>query len=239
MKQLYIEAALPKIGDRAELTSTDRHRIRRVLRIEQGQSIVLADGRGGRVQCAWEKGDAVASERVSAEPRRGPYIELGAAVLKGKRWEWMIEKSVEVGVDRIVPLWTEHVVSRVPDSKLPDRLDRWRTIAIEAFEQCGRPWLPEIAAPMSCTAWLEATGQEVLACCDESSDGPQLAAFVRAQASLERIRLLVGPEGGLSTRELALAVEHNGRCVRLSEHVLRAETAAIAAVLAIRSASES
>ncbi len=140
MKQLYIETPLPGVGERAALTTADLHRLRRVLRIEEGQELHLADGRGGRVHCKWEKGAAVGRETARRQPRPGRHIELGAAVLKGKRWEWMVEKCVEVGVDRIVPLWTEHVVSRVPDSKLHNRLERWRTIAIEAFEQCGRLW---------------------------------------------------------------------------------------------------
>jgi len=235
MKQLFIETPLPGVGERAALTTADLHRLRRVLRIEEGQQVHLADGRGGRVHCTWEKGAAVGRETAQRQPRPGRHIELGAAVLKGKRWEWMIEKCVEVGVDRIVPLWTEHVVSRVPDSKLHNRLERWRTIAIEAFEQCGRLWLPEVDAPMTCDAWLKRPCDGLTVCCDESSDGPELGAWLREQPGNKPIRLLVGPEGGLSTDELARAIEHGGQCVRLSDQVLRAETAAIAAILAVRS----
>ena len=236
MKQLYVGTPLPNVGDRAALTTATRHRLRRVLRIEEGQEFDLADGLGGRVRCTWRGGAAVAREVAEPQPRPGPFVELGAAVLKGKRWEWMIEKCVEVGVDRIVPLWTEHVVSRVPDSKLEERLERWRTIAIEAFEQCGRVWLPEVDAPMTCGDWLERPCDGRLACCHESSDGPELGAWMRGHPGGDPIRLLVGPEGGLSEREVAMAIEHHARCVRLSEQVLRAETVAIAAVLAIRSA---
>lgn len=212
-----------------------RHRLERVLRLPRGATLTLADGHGRTQQVRWEGQQFVAIAEVLVRPLDRPWLELGAGVLKGERWEWLVEKCSEVGVQRIVPLHLDHGVVRIDPGKAADKVARWQAIASEAFEQCGRADLPEVAALSTLSAWLATCGDKTLCVCDERGSALALTAAV-VQGGQRPVALLIGPEGGLSQAERAQAEAAGAVRVTLGGDVLRAETAAIVAVAMARSA---
>ena len=210
------------------------HQIGKVLRLRPGNTIVVLDGRGS----AWmAELRAVSRDRVTVvlgdaapcppEPR--VQVDLFAAVLKGDRQDWLIQKAVELGVARIHPLLCDRSVVR-PGS---EKVVRWQRIAQEAAEQCERAVVPVVAAPipLSHATWADATALV----CTERQGKPLLAALPPAPA----LALLIGPEGGWAGDEVEFLLDRGALAVSLGPRILRAETAALAALAAIMAARHS
>jgi len=204
------------------------HQISRVLRLRSGDRIVVLDGRGAAWEAALSEvrngAVVVRCERPAAcatEPSRA--VTLFAAVLKGDRQEWMVQKAVELGVARIQPILTAHGVAR-PGA---DKAERWRRIAQEAAEQCERAIVPPIAdpIPVSATRW---PGLALI--CTERGGMPLKAAITSTD---EALAVFIGPEGGWEAAELALLLEKGAIAASLGPRILRAETAALAALAMI------
>jgi 16S rRNA (uracil1498-N3)-methyltransferase len=212
--------------NRAVLTGENARHLARVLRAQVGQEFDISTGervRRGRVV-------AVAAERVEfelgADLPAAPAlpIELLLAVFKFDRMEWALEKAVELGVARIVPVLAQRTEKHLALAA-PKRAERWRKLALEAAQQSRRVAPPEIAAPEKLEAALGGGAGIVLA---ETEDEVSLKqALARAARPLQ---LAVGPEGGWTEGELALFREHGWQAASLGTSVLRAETAAIAAL---------
>ena len=196
--------------DAPVLAGDDRHHLERVLRLRSGDLLTVGDGAGRWRPCRF--GDLVEPVGdVVAVAAPGSDLAVGFAVLKGGRSETIVQKLTELGVDRIVPFVAERSVVRWDEVKTARLVERWRRVAREAVMQCRRLWLPQVE-PVRAFGDLDLT-KAVLAV----SEGRTLAAgesFV-----------LVGPEGGWADAELAAADRH----VCLGPHIMRAETAAIAA----------
>jgi 16S rRNA (uracil1498-N3)-methyltransferase len=151
-------------------------------------------------------------------------LVLYQALIRPNRFEWLIEKATEVGVERIVPLVSAHSAVR-PEEIGAGRIERWRRIGVEASEQCGRRTVPAIATPLPFSAALSsACGRRVLAW--EGLRGESVAATLPA-AGEEPVALFVGPEGGWSEPEVEAARAAGAELLGLGANVLRAETAAV------------
>ena len=196
--------------DDPALNDSDRHHLERVLRVRSGDVLTVGDGAGRWRECRMGAVLEPVSE-VMFEPAPEPEVTVGFAVLKGGRSEYVVQKLTELGVDRILPFVAERSVVRLDPSRADKWLERWRRVAREAVMQCRRRWLPNIE-PMRDFRDLEWAGV-VLA-----------VGGARAAAPGEHC-VLVGPEGGWTQQELAAVPDHVG----LGPHVLRAETAAVAA----------
>ena len=196
--------------DAPELAGEDRHHLERVLRLRPGDALTVGDGAGRWRQCRFgERIEPVAEVvRVDAPD---PEVAVGFAVLKGGRSETVVQKLTELGVDRIVPFVAERSVVRWDEAKTGRLAQRWRRVAREAVMQCRRLWLPRVE-PVRAFGELD-LARAVLAV----SAGRPLAAGENF--------VLIGPEGGWTEAETAAVPRH----VVLGPHVLRAETAAIAA----------
>jgi 16S rRNA (uracil1498-N3)-methyltransferase len=236
MRQLHHPLPEGPIPAELDVDREVRHRLERVLRLPLGSLLTLADGTGRRVQVRWHG----AHFRVEAAPTqaqaRPTHIELAVGLIKGERWDWLIEKATEVGVDRIVPLQLEHCVVRVDAAKAVDKTARWQAIATEAFEQCGRDRLPEVSAPQRLEAWLDTLAGVTLAVCDERGAPTPLLAL--AGKHPQRLVILVGPEGGLTESERQRVLAAGAVPVTLGRDVLRAETAALVAVALARQGAD-
>lgn len=231
MKQLLVGLPAGPLPDRLEVDATTRRRLERVLRLAPGTILRLADGTGRRVQARW-LGDAfqpVAEPEHAYEP--GPELELAVGLIKGERWDWLIEKAVELGVASVAPLQLRHCVVRVGPEDTA-KVARWQSIAAEAFEQCGRPTLPTVRPPARLDRWLE--GRQGLVLVADERPGARPLAEILKQSLPARLSLVVGPEGGLEESERQLLARHGVTFVNLSENVLRAETAALAAAVIVR-----
>ena len=196
--------------DAPELAREDRHHLERVLRLRSGDPVTVGDGAGRWRPCRFgDRVEPVGDVVSVAAP--SPELAVGFAVLKGGRSETIVQKLTELGVDRIVPFVAERSVVRWDEVKAARLAERWRRVAREAVMQCRRPWLPQVE-PVRVFGDLDLGGAALAV-----SEGRTLAAAENF--------VLVGPEGGWTEGELAAADRH----VCLGPHIMRAETAAIAA----------
>lgn len=199
--------------DEPRLRDEDRHHLERVLRVRTGESIVVSDGAGRwrEARLLGAGGLELVGEARSVE-RPSPSITIAFAVTKGERPELAVQKLTELGADRIVPFAAARSVARWDGDRAAKHVERLRRIAREAAMQSRRAWLPEVADAVS---FAEAT----------ALPGASIADVDGAPPTLARPTVLVGPEGGWSEEERSCGLA----AVALGPHVLRAETAAMAA----------
>jgi len=237
----------PAAGAEIELPAEIAHQVRDVLRLTAGDSIRLLDGRGGEyaaaiVEVARRRVVVRPGEREEARGAEPPArVVLCQGILKAAKFELVLQKCTELGVAAFVPLLTERTVAAADEVGEAKRR-RWRMIAAEAVEQCGGSRLPELGAPRALARALAETpaGGVALFPWEEARGTTVRAALAEAVAAaggvgrVPEVRLFVGPEGGFSAGEAALAERSGARPVTLGPRILRAETAAIvAAALAL------
>jgi len=208
-----------------------------VLRVEVGQRYELSDNRNvflAEVESA-RKTDVVFKtlEKMPLEPER-VRIVLYAAIVKFDHFEWMIEKTTELGVTEIVPVIAVRT-ERGLDRAAEKRQERWRRIALEASQQSRRAHLPEIAdaVPFKEILNAEATRRYVL---DETGGEPLASSLPSDRSAEDSIALLVGPEGGWADPEREQFIAAGWTRVSMGPLILRAETAAMAAVSVVSGA---
>ncbi len=221
--RLFVEAGL-EAGHAVPLADAQHHYLARVMRLKQGDAVALFNGRDGEWLAHLDGGGAVA-RRCLRDQGLEPDIWLVFAPMKKDRLRFLVEKATELGVSALVPAMTEHTSAPAP------RIAKLRDWAIEAAEQCGRLSVPDCSAPQAMAAILETWDEaRCLILCDETGGGkPAMAVFARgAQAPAA---LLVGPEGGFSGGERDLIGQVPvSVAVGLGPRILRAETAAVAAL---------
>lgn len=219
------------------VTGEAAHHLHRVLRLERGDPCTLFDG-AGRVATAlvdgWTHG-ALELRLTSIRdlpPLPGPTLELIVAVLKADKLDWVVQKLTELGVDRIVPVHTARSVARPKADSAARRQERIGRILREAARQCGRAHLPRLdpIRPLGeALAETDAPGELRLFCWEEAPLEARLGTLLEGALDAPRLRILIGPEGGLTAEEASLATAHGFLPASLGTLILRAETAAIAA----------
>lgn len=210
------------------------HHLCRVLRLTEGDRFYALDGRGtlyhvtlSAVSKDRAEGVVTASQPAGGEPPIP--ITLVAAIPKGERWEWILQKATELGVSRILPLMTARTVVRIDSRKAADKQARWQKIVQEAAEQCERGRVPEVLPVLAWDAFLARTELReglFLACLERA--GEPVPRVLEASPRPEAITVLVGPEGGFTPQETEQALEAGARGVSLGSRILRAETASLA-----------
>lgn len=222
------------LGRQAQITlpsGTSRHLIQ-VLRLRSGDELTLFNGDGhdfpGRVLIP-ARGAAQVEVYAQTEPEPRPTlaVHLGIGVSKGERMDLVIQKTVELGVTRISPLFTKRSLVRLDGGRLEKRQQHWQGVLVAACEQSGRRRLPVLAAATSLGHWL-AKGHPCPLLLDHRSPKP-LPALPDPAGELT---LLAGPEGGLAPDERTQAKDAGFTPVRLGPRVLRTETAPLAALAA-------
>jgi 16S rRNA (uracil1498-N3)-methyltransferase len=218
----------PISGGRATLFGTEAHHLSHVLRARPGEKVTLFDGSGDEFSARIESIGRSAVEleileRQSVSREARVRLTLAVALPKGERQRWLVEKAVELGVAKIIPLTTKRGVAQ-PTASAIERLSR---SVIEASKQCGRNRLMEIGAPREWTelAVADAEATRLLA----HPGGIPLHEAVAPIAGLDqRIVAAIGPEGGFTDEEVNQGVTAGWRLVDLGPRILRVETAAIA-----------
>jgi len=213
-----------------------------VLRLAVGDDVCLFDGSGNEFRArldAINKRDAAASLTDATQPdTEARYaITLAQGIAGGDKMDWLIEKAVELGVNAVAPLQTERAVVRLSGERAAKRVQHWQALVQAACEQCGRARVPVVAPVATLREWL-AAGQ--------SNDAPRVLLSPRGTQSLTQwavqsrtriegsgIVLLIGPEGGLSPDEEALAEAAGFLPLTLGRRILRTESAALVAVSAL------
>ena len=195
------------------LDDDDAHHLTRVLRLRAGQKVSVSDGRGAWRICEWRDGLLVSVGDVSVMNAPTDVLTVALSPVKGDRTDWAIEKLVEVGIDRIVVLApVERSVVRWDDTKSLANIERFRRISRAAAAQCRRVFLPMVEGPVPLSDVVAGTNVAIA----EPGGSPVLDGVTT---------IVVGPEGGFTEGEVALA----GATVDLGPTVLRADTAAVVA----------
>ncbi|HTL11862.1 MAG TPA: RsmE family RNA methyltransferase [Bdellovibrionota bacterium] len=235
MQPRFLVDRLPAPGKPATLDEGEAHHARKVLRLGPGDRVMALDGQGG---AAWAEVLPGKEMRLGfVEPARGLVhdevapLTLEMAVIKADPYEWAIEKCVEMGVRRFVPLLTDRTVVKT-GAKGPETFQRkWQKLADQALKQCGRLHRMTVEAPVELGVHLAreaATASEPRIWCDEATAGDAAAPHLASLSLPSGARIAIGPEGGWSEGERTLlgAGAHHHR-VRLGPLVLRADTAAL------------
>ena len=232
--RLFVDAPL-EAGGTVALERAQAHYLSHVLRLTSGDSVLVFNGRDGEWSAILEGGGKRTSLVVDAKTRQQTVVadlHYLFAPLKAARLDYMVQKAVEMGVSRLAPVLTRHgQVTRV-------NLERMRANAIEAAEQCGILALPEIAEPMPLSRYLaDRDPARLLVFCDEEAVAANPAAALAKASAPNGLAVLVGPEGGFAEDERAALVKQPN-VVRLSlgPRILRADTAAVAALAVVQTA---
>ncbi|QTH72431.1 16S rRNA (uracil(1498)-N(3))-methyltransferase [Pseudoalteromonas xiamenensis] len=209
--------------------------IGRVLRMREGDKVSLFNGEGGEYLATLTE---VGKKTVTATPYEfvdrcveSPLrIHLGQGISRGDKMDFTIQKSVELGITEITPLFTERRGVKLSGDRLEKKHQQWQKIAIAAAEQSGRNSVPVVHFPKEINVWLK-----------EQSDELKLTLHPRAEHSIKTlpapthgVRFLVGPEGGFTDNEMHLTQEQGFVDVRLGPRVLRTETAALTVLSALQ-----
>jgi 16S rRNA (uracil1498-N3)-methyltransferase len=227
-------------GTQTDLPERVAHHAVRVLRLRQGDGLTLFNGAGGEyaariVGCERARVLVEVLERRDTERESPLSITLVQALQAGERMDLTVQKAVELGVDRIVPVISRRSVVRLSDQRAARRLEHWRGIVTASCEQCGRNRLPEVVdsgGPRT-LAGASRRRRAFYACCWRRSASYSLAMLSGPSAD-GHIELLVGAEGGLAPEEVRLAALAGFLSVRLGPRILRTETAGLAALAAIQ-----
>jgi 16S rRNA (uracil1498-N3)-methyltransferase len=221
----------------AEIAGEEARHLTRVLRVEVGQRYEISDNCGvylAEIETA--RKEHVIFRTLEKLPVIEPPVQmiLCAAIVKFDHFEWMIEKATELGVTRIVPMVSVRT-ERGLDRAAPKRLERWRRIGLEASQQSRRAHLPEIDEP---AAWREALGIAAAYryALDENTTRPLPTAFPAERRAEDSVALLIGPEGGWTEEERCEFIAAGWAPVSLGPSILRAETAALAALAVVSAA---
>jgi 16S rRNA (uracil1498-N3)-methyltransferase len=216
----------PIEGDRATLVGAEAHHLADVMRMRRGDEVTLFDGSGfeftARIDEISKREVRLAVLARLAADRESPRdVTFCCSLPRGDRQRWLIEKAVELGVRRFVPLRTARGVVQ-PDAGVCERL---RRTVIEASKQCGRNRLMEVTEPCGMPPRTDLLPPEALKLF--AHPGSELA-IADAVATSAAIAVLIGPEGGFADEEAAAAIAANWRPVNLGPRILRIETAALA-----------
>ncbi|RRN04553.1 16S rRNA (uracil(1498)-N(3))-methyltransferase [Bibersteinia trehalosi] len=218
------------------LSDDAANHVGRVLRMGEGAELILFDGSNhifnATIQTISKKYIEVIIHHSQFDDRESPLpIHLGQVISRGDRMEFTIQKSVELGVTTITPLWSERCGVKLDGERQDKKLQQWQKIAISACEQCGRNVIPEIRPIMKLSDW-----------CKEQDAMLKLNLHPRAKYTLkslpnmpkEGVRLLIGSEGGLSAEEISMTEQQGFTEVLLGKRILRTETASLATISALQ-----
>ncbi len=235
----------PITADRAVLAGPEAHHAIHVMRLSAGAELTLFDGSGSEFSARVERirhaqVELAVLSRAEVDRELPAVLTLGVALPKGDRQRWLVEKAVELGVARLVPLETARSVARPTEQALT----RLRRTVIEASKQCGRNRLLEIAPPQSWAEFLAAPCGDALRLFAHPNLPSTFGRGAGGEGGSSGARgdhpvfLAVGPEGGFTDEEVAAALSAGWRQVDLGPRILRIETAALALVAQIATAWE-
>lgn len=225
-----------RAGERLTLAPEEATHLAKVRRLRDGEEAFVLDGRGTEARALAvdaRRGVLEVGDIVRREESPGPALELGLALTRTGAFEDVLARAVELGITAFRPIETEHAVVRLDERKAAARHERWRRLAIERLKQCERLWLPEFHEPLPLAPLLEALSAAAVVPVGlverAGPDVPPLGGLARSLGAAPAC-LLVGPEGGWTAAEAALLAAPPCRPATLGSAILRAETAALAAV---------
>ena len=245
----FIVAPAASKSDIVTFDKDDSKHIIKVLRHKKGDIVFAFDGNGMQyeVELSFVDNDKISGKILKAfdpgtEPKTN--VILFQAVPKTDKMDWIVQKTVELGVSKIVPMFTEFSVINIKEKSIDSRIERWNRISREACKQSGRVVVPEVTAPvpyeMVLKQWKDISGgnlnnSSLAVFCYEKEGKKCLKDLLKCYniSCINTIGVFIGPEGGFSLNELQLATDCLITPVSLGKRILRAETASIAVLSAI------
>ncbi|MBM4138708.1 MAG: 16S rRNA (uracil(1498)-N(3))-methyltransferase [Nitrospira sp.] len=215
--------------------------LRDSLRVVAGETLWFGDGRGTRYrgEVTDTSKRAVTGrilEAIQEPARHSPRLILGQSLIKGEKMDWVIQKATELGISEIMPIDSQHSVVQIKPDRVDHQVTRWQRIALEAAQQSEQWRVPAITTPQSLSAFLKnRPGGIVTLMLIERRDGMSLQTVALPQEPTGCVLILIGPEGGWSKEEMALAKQEDIQPINLGTSILRAETAAIATISILQS----
>lgn len=227
--RVHVAADFPVGGDVLVPEGPAGHLVR-VLRLGKGDPVRLFDGQGREALAVLVEADrkrvVARIEAVENGGSESPLaVHLGQAVSKGERMDFAIQKSVELGVVAITPLYTEQGDVRLKGEREAKKLAHWQAVAVSACEQCGRATVPRIHPPIGLVDWLSARGEALRLVLHPGTGGN-----LEDREATTSAALLIGPEGGLSASEVDAALAAGFSPLSLGPRILRTETAPVVAL---------
>ncbi len=237
MNRFFVDGAF-EVGQRATLAGADARKLTAVLRAVAGDRVEILDGRSSRFMgivrdVGRDRVEVELAALLDEDQREGSLaITLAQGIPKGQKMDFVVEKAVELGVQRIVPLVSERTIAR-PEGR-DGKVERWRRLAKGAALQCGRARIPEITAPMDLDAVLAlGTAHDAVLMLWELAEPKPLREQLDEIGAGCRLLVIVGPEGGLSQREAEQARAAGAHLISLGRRILRTETAALVLTAAL------
>lgn len=217
------------------LPETAGHHVSRVLRMRIDDSLILFNGKGGEysanILSVQKSNVEVKVSSFSEIERESPIqIELAQGLSKGEKMDFTIQKAVELGVNKIVPLITSYSNVRQNEKQFEKKLDHWRKVITSACEQCGRNQIPELDDITKLIDWMPNNNSDLKIILDPEVN----SSLADLSNDIKSISLVIGPEGGLSSSEIQYLKNNGFMGIRLGPRILRTETAALAAVSALQ-----
>ena len=232
--RIFIDTELNENTTLALPDSSFQH-LCKVLRLKSDHPIRVFNGKGGQFNatlCDVEKRSAnIRIADFEALNNESPIqVTIGQTLSRGERMDYAIQKAVEAGVYAIQPLFSERCEVKLQDSRAEKRLQHWQQVAISATEQCGRGIVPIVCSPLELSDWIVNCNEMLKLTLHHHSAKP-IRQFERPTNN--RVCLLIGPEGGLSSDEVQLAENNGFNAISLGPRVLRTETAPVVALSVI------
>ena len=227
--RVYSDTVLA-VGAQAELDKGATKHLVAVLRVGLGDTITVFNGDGFNYLCSVieiTKSALSVSVTSKSDPGNESNLSttLGLAVSKGDRFEWAIKKATELGVTSIAPLLTQRVDVRLPPDRWAKKRSHWQQVVIAACEQSGRAFVPTVCDAQPVASWLSTLDADTRFVLD-----PRALGAAKPAKEPDNIALLIGPEGGLTDEEVALAKANDFIGLSIGPRIMRTETAPIAAL---------
>jgi 16S rRNA (uracil1498-N3)-methyltransferase len=238
MRRRRFHLSSPPEGSRAHLSGNEAHHLVRVLRARVGESIELMDGSGKVWKGAIAEINPGSVEvtdlsLVTSEPLPSKKIILIQSLCKSDRFEWILQKSTELGVAEIYLLNAVRSVVKLPKDKITDKLDRWKKIITAAAKQSRRSTIPSLHAPSDCARFCQTFQADLKLILSENEKETGLKKLLRGPP-WSSVAFCVGPEGGWTNDEEEVFALHGFTPVSLGPGILRTETAAIATIAILK-----
>jgi len=217
-----------KVGDKISLEKNNEHHLIKVLRFPIGNTITLFNGDGFDYQAIVISTKKTYIVEVLSQQKNeiesNLDLTLAQGIAKGEKMDFLIQKAVELGVSRIIPIQTEHCVVRLKADKVAKRINHWQKIANHACGQSGRSVIVDISLPQTLTELLNKSNHNGFVLHHRATENLQ------TMEKPSKATILIGPEGGLSDAEIKQATNAGFQPLLLGKRILRTETASLVAI---------
>ena len=226
--------------NRGTIDGQELDHLRRVLRLKPGDRITVFDDTGWEHEAvihslATAQGEIKIVRSYPAERESPLHLTLAVGLTKGEKIDFVVEKATELGVQTIIPFASAYAVPKLDERKIVARTERWQKIALSATKQCGRTRVPEVLPLCMFGDFVMGSRPETVQLFFWEKEARQsLQQAHERHGDAQSVLLAIGPEGGFSVEEAELARSHGFELVQLGRRILRAETAALAALTLVQ-----